>query len=564
MTLTRTPQEAFIARAARAARATAKEFGVPAAVTLAQAALESNWGRAHMDEANNYFGIKAYDRGGVPQIGPIAKGFVTLPTKEVVNGRTITVNARFRSYASMADSFRDHANFLRVNSRYAPAFEHTDEPNEFARAIAKAGYATDPAYADKLIALMRDHDLYKHGRRRKGRGDDDEHEEHDEHDEHDEHGKRGEHRKEGAGDEPREQSLPTRARRRGQVAALQGSLNAHLRAFGAPRLLTVDGRWGPGTEAAFADVCRVLGIAAERGPRTYRIVAGAAAARTPEELARAAADGAVYAEELRRRYVQERAGQTVRLGGTPLDEPERRRVRIAALQADLNGHLERLRQPARLAVDGEWDTHTEQAFEAVCRVLGIAAERDARTCRIIAGALAARTPAERARAEDEGAAFARRLRAAGVPQRTVLGGRSLGEDERREAAVLCLQRDLSQHLIRLGSPAVLALDGEWGEHTAKAFRQVCRTLGLQPARELRTYRLIAGALVTPTDAERDRAAGEGAAFAVELRKEFARTPIHEPPPATPARGPRRDGPDAPRGRDRTPPKAERLRTRQAA
>ena len=106
MNKTRTAQAAFVSQAARVARAVEDEFGVPAAVTLAQAALESDWGRAHMGEANNYFGIKAYDRGGVPQIGPIAKGFVTLPTREVVNGRTITVNARFRSYASMADSFR--------------------------------------------------------------------------------------------------------------------------------------------------------------------------------------------------------------------------------------------------------------------------------------------------------------------------------------------------------------------------------------------------------------------------------------------------------------------------
>src|SRR5829696_2684121 len=144
MNKTRTAQAAFVSQAARVARAVEDEFGVPAAVTLAQAALESNWGRAHMDDANNYFGIKAYDRGGVPQIGPIAKGFVTLPTREVVNGRTITVNARFRSYASMADSFRDHANFLRVNSRYAPAFAHTDEPDEFARAIARVGLRHRP------------------------------------------------------------------------------------------------------------------------------------------------------------------------------------------------------------------------------------------------------------------------------------------------------------------------------------------------------------------------------------------------------------------------------------
>ena len=176
MTVTRTVQEAFIARAARAARATAKEYGVPAAVTLAQAALESDWGRAHMGEANNYFGIKAYDKGGVPQIGPIAKGFVTLPTREVVNGRSITVNARFRSYASMADSFRDHANFLKVNSRYAPAFAHTGDPDAFARAIAKAGYATDPLVrrqadrADAAVQALRLRQADGEARRGRRRG----------------------------------------------------------------------------------------------------------------------------------------------------------------------------------------------------------------------------------------------------------------------------------------------------------------------------------------------------------------------------------------------------------
>ena len=508
MTVTRTVQEAFIARAARAARATAKEYGVPAAVTLAQAALESDWGRAHMGDANNYFGIKAYDKGGVPQIGPIAKGFITLPTREVVNGRSITVNARFRAYKSMADSFRDHANFLKVNSRYAPAFDHTDEPDAFARAIAKAGYATDPSYADKLIALMRQYELYAYGRKRRATRDDDD-----------------EHARDRTRPEPPDS--PARTRRRGQVAALQGSLNEHLRRLGAPRLLEADGRWGPQTEAAFDDVCRVLGVAAERAPRTYRIIAGAAATRTPEELARAEADGAGFAAELRRRYARERAGATVRLGGTPLDEAARRRAQIAALQGDLNGHLERLRQPTRLAVDGEWDPYTERAFEAVCRVLGIEAERDARTFRIVAGALAGRTPAEQERAREDGAAYARRLRAAGVPQRAVLGGPSAPEDERHAAGILCLQRDLNQHLVKLGSPAVLALDGRWGEHTATAFRQVCRTLGLAPERDVRTYRLIGGALATVTDAERDRAAHEGAAFAEELRKRFARTPPPE-------------------------------------
>src|SRR5688500_13296257 len=155
------PRHAFITAAAGGARKGAREFGVPASVTLAQACLESGFGRFHIGSANNYFGIKAFPRGGRVDVGRIANGFVIVPTREVVNGRTITVNARFRRYGSMADSMRDHGQFLRVNPRYKPAFAHSGDPDEFARALQRAGYATDPQYASKLISLMRTFDLYR-------------------------------------------------------------------------------------------------------------------------------------------------------------------------------------------------------------------------------------------------------------------------------------------------------------------------------------------------------------------------------------------------------------------
>ena len=151
----------FIKAAAPGARKGALEFGVPASVTLAQAALESGFGAFHLGAANNYFGIKAFARGGRVDVGPIANGFVVKPTHEVVNGRTITVQARFRSYASLADSMRDHGRFLKTNPRYAPCFAHQRDPNRFARELQRAGYATDPHYADKLIGLMRSFDLYQ-------------------------------------------------------------------------------------------------------------------------------------------------------------------------------------------------------------------------------------------------------------------------------------------------------------------------------------------------------------------------------------------------------------------
>src|ERR671914_3136183 len=155
------PRLAFISAAAGGARKGHREFGVPASVTLAQACLESGFGKFHIGTANNYFGIKAFPRGGKIDVGKIASGFVIVPTKEVVNGRTITVNARFRKYASLADSMRDHGFFLRVNPRYKPAFAHSGDANAFARELQRAGYATDPQYANKLITLMRTFDLYR-------------------------------------------------------------------------------------------------------------------------------------------------------------------------------------------------------------------------------------------------------------------------------------------------------------------------------------------------------------------------------------------------------------------
>lgn len=133
----------FIAAIAPAAQACAKRTGVPASVTVAQAALESSWGRRA--PGMNLFGIKA---------DASWHGAVTSQvTHEVVNGETVTITARFRAYSDWQGSIDDHAAFLTGNPRYRPAFTFKDGPN-FARAIAKAGYATDPLYADKLIAIM--------------------------------------------------------------------------------------------------------------------------------------------------------------------------------------------------------------------------------------------------------------------------------------------------------------------------------------------------------------------------------------------------------------------------
>jgi hypothetical protein len=120
-------------------------------VTLAQAIIESGWGDHHLGDAWNFFGIKA--QGSEP--------FVEVRTREVVGGKDIFINAKFRRFASMEECFREHGRFLRDNSRYAPAFQTTDAES-FARAIHAAGYATDPHYSDALVGIIRDNNLQQY------------------------------------------------------------------------------------------------------------------------------------------------------------------------------------------------------------------------------------------------------------------------------------------------------------------------------------------------------------------------------------------------------------------
>src|SRR6185312_4610074 len=93
------------------------------------------------------------------------------------------------------------------------------------------------------------------------------------------------------------------------------------------------------------------------------------------------------------------------------------------------------------------------------------------------------------------------------------------------AFVANLQRDLNDHLIGLGSPRRLAIDGDWDPHTQAAFEQVCRTLGIEPERSVRTFRIIASTAAENaerTPAELDLARTTGAEFAERLRTRFER------------------------------------------
>src|SRR6266567_4307245 len=135
----------FIAAATTAAERSSATRGLPAGITVAQAALESNWGKSRLSTAaHNYFGIKAH--GDQP--------FIELPTWECVNGERICIAARFARYDSMEACFRARDGIILRLACYAQARAAAHDPEQFARALAKH-WATDPDYAEKLLNLWR-------------------------------------------------------------------------------------------------------------------------------------------------------------------------------------------------------------------------------------------------------------------------------------------------------------------------------------------------------------------------------------------------------------------------
>lgn len=140
----------FVGKVWKDAVAAGRGLGVPPQFVVAQAALETGWGRAELRRADgspsyNLFNIKA---------GASWKGdTVELPVTEYANGRAYTENARFRAYGSYAEAFRDYVALLRDNPRYADALGQRDA-SAFADGLVRGGYATDPHYADKLVRII--------------------------------------------------------------------------------------------------------------------------------------------------------------------------------------------------------------------------------------------------------------------------------------------------------------------------------------------------------------------------------------------------------------------------
>ncbi|SEK51374.1 flagellar protein FlgJ [Pseudoxanthomonas sp. GM95] len=140
--------EAFVQSIWPHAQKAAEALGVPAKALVAQAALETGWGRRLAGKqgvtSNNLFGIKA----GSSWDGDS----VNVATTEYTNGVRHAERANFRAYGSAADSFADYTRLL-GNDRYAAARGTGQDTHRFATALQRAGYATDPHYASKLTAI---------------------------------------------------------------------------------------------------------------------------------------------------------------------------------------------------------------------------------------------------------------------------------------------------------------------------------------------------------------------------------------------------------------------------
>ena len=146
-------EQAFIDQVAPGAIAAQRTYGVPAAVTIAQAIEESGWGQSTLAaQDHNLFGIKG--------AGPAGSG--SYPTQEFQNGQWVTTTAQFRAYDDIAQSIEDHGKLLATSGYYTAAMAVRQAPDSFAQALTGV-YATDPSYGTNLISLMQRFGLYRFG-----------------------------------------------------------------------------------------------------------------------------------------------------------------------------------------------------------------------------------------------------------------------------------------------------------------------------------------------------------------------------------------------------------------
>ena len=153
-----TSAEEFIATMLPMAEKAADKLGVDARYLVAQAALETGWGKSIIKQSDgstshNLFGIKTHNSWS----GESAR----VMTTEYKAGKAVRESASFRAYDSYQQSFEDFVNFLQSHGRYQKAQSSTENPEQFARELQKAGYATDPNYARKISQIARKMQTYQ-------------------------------------------------------------------------------------------------------------------------------------------------------------------------------------------------------------------------------------------------------------------------------------------------------------------------------------------------------------------------------------------------------------------
>ena len=141
----------FITRHWDAAVAAEQATGIPARFVIAQAALESGWGQAEIRGAD---GAPSFNLFAIKATGGWRGRTVEAVTTEYDNGVAQRTVERFRAYNNYGEAFRDWARLLAGNPRYAEVIARGADAQGFASGLQRAGYATDPAYGDKLARVI--------------------------------------------------------------------------------------------------------------------------------------------------------------------------------------------------------------------------------------------------------------------------------------------------------------------------------------------------------------------------------------------------------------------------
>jgi flagellar protein FlgJ len=148
--------EEFVSAVWEHAKTAAEKIGLNPAVMVAQAALETGWGKHIINKSdgnssNNLFNIKSDKSWEGDKASKV--------TLEFEQGTPVKKQASFRAYESIKESVNDFVDFLTQNPRYEEALQKTAQPNEFLDSLQKAGYATDPNYASKIKKVLNSSEL---------------------------------------------------------------------------------------------------------------------------------------------------------------------------------------------------------------------------------------------------------------------------------------------------------------------------------------------------------------------------------------------------------------------